>query len=214
MAKKRKKTASEATASDATDADDEEEAEEAEDTESDSDDEGNPTGDVTPGEDTQPDGQTAAGSAELGPAPAGDDDFADPVTNLDPLGTKKDTRVDDDGESKQKFPKSITALAKGMGLKKSNILGYNERTKVAVFDNGGKYQLSKKGDSVRHLAGPKPPADIDLGVVDARTRSPFTGTAAAINASVHANDNSALARRREDLARELAALDEAIEATA
>ena len=156
-------------------------------------------------ENTSPDGQTASGSSELGDA----SDFEEPVTQLDNLGTKQDTRVrNDDDEDSGKVPTLFTSLTKALGLKNSQLLGFNERTRVAVYSNGGKYQVSKNRKSVRHLAGPKPPADMKLNVVDARSRSPFVGTAAALNASVHDDtSNDALVARRAALQAELAAVD-------
>lgn len=217
MAKKRKAskaTASTAVADPEDDEEDQTDATDADDGEADdsvSDDLGDPTENVTPGENTSPDGQTASGSAELGPA-ADDADFDDPVTNLDPLGTKQDTRVrKSDSEDSGTMPKMFSSLAKALGHKKSDILGFNEGTQVLVLKNGGKYQFSRNKKSLRHLAGPKPPADLDLSVVDARSRSPFVGTAAAINASVHTDPQSALTARRERLARELAAVDAQLE---
>ena len=159
--------------------------------------------------DSQPGGQTAEGSGELG----GVDEsrFAEPVTRLTNLGTATATEVEDDEKKAKKPAKAAVAVAHAFGLKRENVLGYNERTRVVVFDDGGKYQLSKDGKALRHLSGPKPPSDLNLDVLDARTRSPFTGTAAAINASVHElppNDPDLLRARRAELQAELDAVNE------
>jgi hypothetical protein len=155
----------------------------------------------------QPGGQTAEGSGELGGV--SEDEFPKPFTRLTSLGQASDTEVEDKSKTK-KAPAFVGSVAQALGLKKSNVRGYNERTKIVVFDNGGKYQLSKSGRALRHLAGPKPPADLELDLVDARSASPFTGTAAAINSSVHEDktgEEALLARKRE-LEAELAAVNE------
>lgn len=136
-------------------------------------DEGNPTEDVPEGEDTQPDGQTAASSGVLGDS---DEDFA-------PQEVQRPS-VDEDDEEEE-TPKIARQLTKALGLKDKDLLAYNERTRTAVYSNGGKYQISLNGKSLRHLAGPTPPADLKLKVVDARMRGGLTGTAAAINSALN-----------------------------
>lgn len=158
---------------------------------------------------TSPDGQTAAGSAELGDG----GDFADPTTRVDTLGEARPTRVrrgdraaDEGGET----PKIFTQLTKALGLKSADLLSFNEASRVAVYANGGKYQISKNGKGLRHLSGPVPPTDLKLNVQDARHRSPFTGTAAALNApaAVVETDENALRDRRAALEAELAEVNE------
>ena len=199
--KEEKKAAREAAAAKA--AADAEAAEDNEDNDTDGDEDDEDTTPQSPDTNTSPDGQTASGSAELG---ASTDEFDDPVTTLDALGTKSDTRVTKDtGDKDPATPTVFKQLTKALGHKSSDLLGWNERTRVAVYSNGGKYQVSKNGKSVKHLAGPTPPPDLKLNVIDARSRSPFSGTAAAINASVHDTaDSSALLSRRAALERQLA----------
>jgi len=155
----------------------------------------------------QPGGQTAEGSGELGGV--SEDEFPKPFTRLTSLGQASDTEVEDKSKAK-KVPAFVGTIAKALGLKKSNVRGYNERTKIIVFDNGGKYQLSKSGNALRHLAGPRPPADLNLDIVDARSASPFSGTAAAINSSVHEDKSGeeALRARKLELEAELAVVND------
>ena len=44
------------------------------------------------------------------------------------------------------------------GYKVSDIIGFNEASRIFVTSNGGKYQLSKKGTQVKVLSGPNPPS--------------------------------------------------------
>lgn len=130
--------------------------------------------------DTQPSGQTTAGSQILGET---GDDFDRPVTRTDGLGVAEPTRVKKEGKSSSgEIPELFTKLTKALGLKSSDILSYNERTRVIVYSNGAKYQVSRNGKSLRHHQGPQPPSNLNLDVEDARHRSPLTGTAAVINA--------------------------------
>lgn len=157
----------------------------------------------------QPDGQTAAGSSELGDA----SDFENPSTPLEgQIGraVTRETRVAK-GES-ESLPDLVSKVTKALGHKSSNVLGYNERTRVIVYDNGAKYQISKNGKSLRHLSGPKPSADLKLNVVDATSRG-FSGAAAAINApaTVEQEDPDALRSRRDALRAELEELDSQLE---
>jgi hypothetical protein len=155
-----------------------------------------------------PDGQTASGSAELGGDP--DADFTEPVTRVSDLGEAKPTRIRKNGESDGDVPKLFTGLTKALGHKPGDLLSFNERSRVAVYANGGKYQVSKNGKSLRHLAGPLPPADLKLDVRDARFRSPFTGTAAALNAPAAQVEQTPNQKRaeREELRARLEVLDD------
>jgi len=175
MAKKNKNTAAE-TASDEEEEDEEEEADAGE-----SQDEGDPTEDVAEGADTQPDGQTITGGATS----ADDDEFADGFRMSGvveaPAGPNI-TRVDPNADNDDP-PKLSVQLTKALGMKAGDLLGYNERTRVAVFGNGGKYQISKNGKSLRHLAGPAPRKELKLKVVDARVRGSMRGAAAVLNAA-------------------------------
>lgn len=173
MAKKNKNTSAE------TDSQDEDEDEENDAGESD--DEGDPTEDVEEGADTQPDGQTITGGATV----ADDAEFVEGGNVVGFAPAKSGPTItransdDDDGTP----PKVSTQLAKALGLKEKDLLGYNERTRTAVFSNGGKYQISKNGKSLRHLAGPAPRKDLKLNVVDARVRGSLRGAAAVLNSS-------------------------------
>jgi len=155
-----------------------------------------------------PDGQTASGSAELGGDP--DSDFTEPVTRISGLGEARPTRVRKNGDDDGETPKLFSGLTKALGLKPSDLLSYNEKSRVAVYANGGKYQVSRNGKSLRHLSGPLPPADLKLDVKDARFRSPFTGTAAALNAPAAQVEQtpSQMRAEREELRARLDELDE------
>lgn len=157
-----------------------------------------------------PSGQTSSGSGVTG-GDAGDT-FAKPTTRVDPLGVAEPTQLDSSGKAAKTVPTEFADLAKAMGHKKSDILSFNAVTRVVVFTNGGKYQLSKNGKALRHLAGPQPPSDLDLSVQDARQRSPFVGTAAAINgpAVVEDEDPAALRQRKAELQAELEAINETL----
>lgn len=156
-----------------------------------------------------PDGQTAAGSGELGAG--ADENYDESVTRPDRLGVAQPTRIHKLGSKETaEVPKIFTQLADAMGLDESDILSYNERSRIVVLSNGGKYQISKNGKGLRHHSGPPPPADLKLDVVDARQRSPLVGTAAALNAPAvvpEADENEKRARR-DAIREELAALDE------
>lgn len=145
-----------------------------------SDDEGDPTEDVEEGTNTSPDGQTATRDVIEEPG-----EFEDQTSPARPVVTRA---TDGDDEEAAKPPKVSLQLAKALGLKGSDLLSYNERTRTAVFSNGGKYQISKNGKGLRHLAGPAPRADLKLNVVDARMRSSLTGAAALLNSQ--ANDTA------------------------
>ena len=133
----------------------------------------------------QPEGQTIPGGN-------GDDGYADPVTAQGPGRASVQntiTRQDEDDDSEDwRKSKVITNFRKITGIKASDVIGFNEQTRVIVTAQGGKYQLNAKGNQVKHLQGPPAPKSLEgegLGdrYVDARATSPFTGTAAAINAS-------------------------------
>jgi hypothetical protein len=94
---------------------------------------------------------------------------------------------DDEDAKKASFVKRFRALT---GVKASDIISVNEQTRVIVTAQGGKYQINRKGNQVQHLQGPPVPKSVageELGdkYLDARAASPFTGTAALINASVN-----------------------------
>jgi hypothetical protein len=132
-------------------------------------------------------------------------EFAKPITRPSNLGVAEPTETEA-AEKKARDNQVTKVIAKALGLKRSNILGYNDQTKVVVTDAGGKYQLSKNGKALRHLAGPKPPADIDLTVV---VETFEVGSAAESNSARHAgtsavDQSSALQARRESLEAELA----------
>jgi hypothetical protein len=135
----------------------------------------------------QPEGQTIPSDGGL----PQDDEYADPITaqgpgqaSVQPTNTSaKDG--DDEDLRKGAVAKRFRALT---GVKAGDILAINEQTRVVVTAAGGKYQLNKKGDQVRQLSGPEAPKST---AIDARARSPFTGTAAAINASSHESPSGA-----------------------
>lgn len=162
----------------------------------------------------QPAGQTTAGEDELGKQVG--DEFVRPRTVATPaIGIVGTTNTEADKSKKPELGDRGKKLAKALGKKSSQVLGFNEQTGVIVTDDGGKYQLSKNGKAVRHLSGPRPPEDMDVRLVDARVASPFSGTSAAINASVHegtpADGGKAnLQQEREDLKNRLAEIDEEI----
>ena len=134
----------------------------------------------------QPEGQTIPSGQP------GDGDYDEPVTQASIPGDVGPTITREEKDDNGDFRNSQVAknFRKLTGYKAGDIMGVNERTHVIVTTNGGKYQLNRKGNQVRHLQGPPIPKTFqgeDLGdtYLDARARSPFTGTAAAINASVH-----------------------------
>lgn len=133
-----------------------------------------------------------------------EEDFDAPVTRAAKLGTAEPTNTGPK-KSAPKLADSFQAALKALGLKTTDVLSFNEGTRVFVTSGGGKYQISKKGRGLRHLAGPPPPADAKLDVVDARSRSPFVGTAAALNASVHEDHSTQtqLIARKAELEAEL-----------
>lgn len=168
---------------------------------------GTATGKRTP----QPEGQTSAGSAQLG---GSDAEFADNVTALPHQrgqAVTEPTRVRKDKKG-QSTPDQFETLTKALGLKNSDMLSYNERTRTIVYTNGAKYQISKNGKSLRHHAGPRPPADLNLKLVDATSRG-FAGSAAAINSPAVVPDDAEqnLVARREALKAELDAVNAQLE---
>jgi hypothetical protein len=148
-------------------------------------------------ENVTPSGQ-AGGAGELG---AGGE-FETPITRTDALGVAEPTVVAKDAKKKKSAPADFEKVAKAMGLKSSDVLSHNERTRVFTTSNGGKYQISKNGKSVRHLQGPTP-GDINIDVQDARARS--SGTAHALNtpAVVAEDSEESLKARKEALQAEL-----------
>lgn len=159
-----------------------------------------------------PSGQTADSSGVLG-GDDGDDFGPTSHTRIDNLGKAKPTRVlkdGDDDDDEKKTPKLFSQLTSALGKKESDMLSYNERSRIVVYSDGAKYQIGKKGKSLRVLAGPNPPASLSLDVQDARHRSPFTGTSAALNAPAAVVEaNPALLREeRDNLRTRLAELDE------
>lgn len=52
--------------------------------------------------------------------------------------------------------KIVTAFTTVTGYREEQIIGVNERTLTVVTANGGKYQLNKAGNLLRHLSGPAP----------------------------------------------------------
>jgi len=141
-------------------------------------------------------------------------DFEEPVTKAHKIGVTEPTNTET--KASKKTSSFASEFAKAIGRKPSAILSYNERTRTIVTNDGGKYQMSKKGKGVRHLAGPALPADLKLEVLDARSRSPFVGTAAAINASVHEDRSSrtALLAREQELKAELSTVRAELKETA
>lgn len=138
----------------------------------------------------QPEGQTIPGG---GGTPS-DDGYEEPITPQGPgtASTQPTITRSEKLDDKNDFLKSkvVDNFCKITGVKRSDILGFNEQTRVIVTQQGGKYQLNAKGNQVRLLQGPEAPKSVegkDLGdhYVDARARAPFVGTAASINASVH-----------------------------
>ena len=135
----------------------------------------------------QPEGQTIPSGQP------GDGDYDEPITaqgfgQTEPTITREEKGKDKEGDFRNsQVAKNFRKLT---GYKAGDIMAVNERTHVIVTTNGGKYQLNRKGNQVRHLQGPPIPKtfqgdDLSDSYVDARARSPFTGTAAAINASVN-----------------------------
>jgi hypothetical protein len=113
-------------------------------------------------------------------------------------------------EKSAKF--GLKDAAKALGMKRADILGFNEHTLVVVTSAGGKYQFGKNGKSLRHLAGPKPKTDLKVEAFDARLRSVFAGTAAEINAAVHEDNQTSLLAKKAALEAQLAEVDEKLEA--
>lgn len=141
----------------------------------------------------QPEGQTLPSGDGAREGAEVDGGFDEPITDQGrpgtggPTITRKEKEDKDDDFRNSQVAKNFRKLT---GYKASDILALNERTHVVATTNGGKYQLNRKGNQVRHLQGPPIPKtfqneDVSDTYIDERARTPFTGTAAAINASVH-----------------------------
>lgn len=168
----------------------------------------------------QPEGQTVPGGRGAVQGGGEDDGYANPVTAQGPGQASVENTItrqneDDDSDDWRKS-KVITNFRKITGIKASDVIGFNEQTRVIVTAQGGKYQLNQKGNQVKHLQGPPAPKSLEgegLGdrYVDARATSPFTGTAALINASVH---ESARGGARGEVANQLGQDADSLEAQA
>lgn len=96
---------------------------------------------------TQADAQAAANDQNLGQT----SDSPEPPATIPsaPVRSAKDSDDED----------LLTSFLKASGFKPSEVDGQNDRTRVFVTTNGGKYQLGKKNNTVRRISGPPYPKE-------------------------------------------------------
>lgn len=69
------------------------------------------------------------------------------------------TTSSEEKEEKEEKKTALSVFLSASGYKQADVLAHNDRTRVFVTNNGGKYQLTKSG-KVRRILGPAYPKEV------------------------------------------------------